>query len=205
MSDYPIDVTYGEGNKLIAGKITGDPTAPLAADTYHQGMSLKYSATPTATGPGTGNGTCTALSASADVKVGDWSLDFSAALVADLIDPDGVKVGTYNLVDGGATVIEYKGLRFTITDGATAFSAASAFTISVPLGNYGYTASLFEAEAFYNGRDGRILSTAGYGAIITGGEISEGGIVNDSGVVVALTTAVRAALRSKGFEPRRIS
>lgn len=38
------DVEYGDGGKLIAGKVTTDQL-PLAADTYYRGMELEFNGT----------------------------------------------------------------------------------------------------------------------------------------------------------------
>lgn len=196
---------YLSGNKLIAGKVYTE-VENLAADTYYGGMPLKYSSTPTATGPGTGNGTCSALSATAGVMPGAWTFDFSAALVGDLKDPTGTTVGTYNLTTGtgSATVIGYNGLIFTITVQSVAFAAASEFVITVPAtGVYSYTA-VGPFDAFYNGAD-KVLGSAGYGSVVVGGEIYEGGIVDGSGDALTITTAMRTQMRANGFYPRKVA
>lgn len=201
---YPLSVDYDEGNKVIAGPVTLDQAAPLVADKYYQGMPLKYEVDGTAAYVGTGNGTCTAITAGKGVKAGDWTFTFLAALLGYLSDPDGNIVAYLSLVDGGAAAFDVGGLKFTITDGGTAFAAGGVWTITIGTGGkYEYTSDLYNVDAIYNGADERTLGSAGYGAIITGGEVWEGGLVNDSGTVLTLTEATRAALRKNGFYPRR--
>lgn len=195
---------YLSGNKLIAGPVSTEQV-DLAADVYYRGMPLKYGSTPVATGPVTGNGTCTVLSAAAGVKSGAWTLVFSAALVADLKDPAGTIVGTYAIIAGigSETVIEYKGLRFTIKVGATAFAGTTIWTITVPsAGTYAYTA-VGPFDAFYNGAT-KTLASAGFGSVVTAGEIYEGGIVDGSGDALTITDAMRADMRAAGFAPKQV-
>jgi len=200
----PTEQDYSAGNKLIAGIIFTEQEN-LAADVYYPGMPLAFNKVPVATGPVAGNGTCTVLSAGPEIEAGVWTLDFSAALIADLKNPAGTIVGTYafTATADSETVVDYKGLRFTITIGSSAFTASSIFTITVPAaGVYAYSATQF--DAFYNGAT-KTLGSAGYGSVIVGGELYEGGMVTDANVVITMTTALRAQMRANGFYPRKVA
>lgn len=195
---------YSEGNKIVAGQVQTDVVS-LAADTYYQGMPLRYEASATAAYVGTGNGTCTLISANSNILPGAWTLTFTAALVADLADPNGdIVFSGLTFADGDSTAVDVNGLRFTITDGSTAFTAGGVFTITVSsAGVYEYYADFNEVDGFYNGADARVLSTAGYGSVIVGGEVAEEGIVDGSGDQITLTAADRAALNGQGFYVKR--
>lgn len=191
------------GNNLIAGKVTTEQVN-LAADAYYIGMPLKYVGSVTVSEiTGTGNGTVTELSADANVEPGEYVLTMTAALVAQVENPDGeVIAGGLALTDGGAQSFNVNGLHFTITDGGTAFSAGDYFTITVAAtGAYSYDAA-GPFDAFYNGQE-KTLSSAGYGFVVTSGEIFEGGIVDDSGDALTITASMRANMRRNGFAPRQ--
>lgn len=201
---YDLTVTYEEGNKLIAGEFTGDPAAPLVADTYYQGMPLKYEIDGTAAVVGTGNGTATDITAGSGVAAGDYTCTFTGALDFDLADPAGNILGQFSVPNGGALDINADGLIFTITDGSTAWIATDVVTITIGTGGkYEYNADLTLTDAFYNGADARVLASAGYGAILKSGEIYEAGIVDGSGTAITLTEATIAALGARGFNVRR--
>ena len=188
---------YSEGNILVAGEIR-TAQVPLVADTYYQGMPLKYEVDGTAAYVGTGNGTMTAITAGPEAAAGDWTFTFTAALLGYLSDPSGNIVGYFSIVDGGAATISAGGLTFTITDGATAFAATGVWTITIPAtGKYEYTTGI--PDAIYNGDDARVLSSAGIGSVILGGEIYEAGVVNDSGTAITFTEATLAAYARAGF------
>jgi hypothetical protein len=194
---------YGDGNILIAGEVQTDVVS-LAADTYYGGMPLRYEASATAAYVGTGNGTMTLISANSNVQPGAWTFTFTGALTGNLADPNGDIVGqNIALADGAATKIDVDGLRFTITDGATAFAATGVFTITVSsAGVYEYYADFNEVDGFYNGST-KTLDSAGYGSVVLGGAIYEGGIVDGSGDAITITAADRAALAGQGFYVKR--
>lgn len=191
MSDYNTSLP-------IAGDLKSILLQNAATDTYYVGMPMAYGAVPTAAGPVAGNGTCTALSADSKAALGDWEFDFSAALVADLKDPDGVTVGTYALTTGtgSVTVIEYKGLRFSITVGSAAFTASSIFTITVDAGSYAYSADKIEVIALQN----KVLASEGSLLVgISGLEFLEAKLVNGSNATLAIDVAIRADALSNGI------
>jgi hypothetical protein len=200
----PTTQEYSSGQKLIAGIVTTEQEN-LAADVYYRGMPLKYVGVATVGAiTGTGNGTVTALSADANVQPGAYVLTMTAALVAQLANSDGeIIAGGIALIDAAATKINVNGIHFTVTDGATPFGAGAYFTITVSgVGSYAYDAG-GPFNAFYNGPT-KTLSSAGYGSIITSGEIYEGGIVDDSGDALTITDGMRAQMRSSGFAPRQV-
>lgn len=196
---------YSEGNILVAGEIRS-AQVPLVADTYYQGMPLKYEVDGSAAADAgnTGNGTVTAITAGPDVPAGAYVLTMTAALVAKLEDPNGaVLAAGLSLTDGGAETYNINGLSFTVTDGGTAFAADDFFTITVgTAGKYEYTTGA--PDAIYNGEDARVLSSAGTGSVLIGGEIYEGGVVDDSGDAITFTEASRAAYAAKGFFVKQI-
>lgn len=195
---------YTEGTGLIAGVVFSEQV-PLAADTYYPGMLLEYQADGTATADGSndGNGTVTAVIAGPGVKAGDWVLTLVGALEAKLEDPDGNVVAEHiTLADGDAVTVKVAGITMTLTDGATAFQADDFFTIEID--DDGSYVALDEGDiiAIYNGPE-RTLGSSGYGSVLTGGEIYEGALVDDSDSGLTMTESIRAKLRLAGFAPRK--
>jgi hypothetical protein len=198
----PVTQAYSQGNILVAGPVSTDQVK-LVADTYYQGMPLKYEIDGTAAVVGTGNGTATDITAGPKVPAGAWTCTFTAALVFDLADPAGNIVGQFSVPNGGALDIDYNGLVFTITDGSTAWVATDVVTITIgTAGLFEYTSDLTETAAIFNGPT-TVLASAGYGSVIKSGEVYEAGIVDDSGDALTLTEATRAALGVNGFDVRR--
>lgn len=200
----PTEQDYTEGTGLIAGQVFAEQV-PLDADTYYAGMLLEYQTDVTIGDVvGDGDGTVDAVVAGADVKTGEWSLELVAALEAKLIDPDGYVCGEHiTLTDGDSVTVKRAGMTITITDGATTpFSAGD--TIAITIGTGGSYAALDKGDiiAIYNGPE-RTLSSAGYGSVLTGGEIYEGALVDASNSALTLTEAYRAKLRRAGFAPRK--
>ena len=195
---------YTEGNILVAGEIRS-AQVPLVADTYYQGMPLKYEVDGSVVaGSNTGTGTLTAVTAGPDVAPGAYVVTLTAALVAKIEDPNGaVLAAGLPLADGAAETFNINGLRFTITDGGTAFVAGDLFTVTIgTAGKYEYTTGT--PNAIYNGADARVLSSAGVGSVIIAGEIYEGGVVDDSGTAITFTEASRAAYAAAGFFVKQI-
>lgn len=193
---------YLGGDELSAGWIS-TRIANLAADTYYQGMLLAYKADGTATADtgNTGNGTVTDVEADSGVQSGDWVLTMTAALEAKLADPQGVVVAdNINLTDGDATTVKVAGITMTLTDGATAFAADDFFTVAVEAaGTFEAKADGDKIDAIYNGDDERVLSSAGYGQVIVGGEIAERSLVDAAGDQLTITEAIREAAKATGF------
>jgi hypothetical protein len=192
---------YGTGRNLIAGPISGR-VLPVAADTYYVGMLLEYKAAITVTdgATNTGDGTVTVASANIKAMSGSWTLKMTAALVADLYDPNGIKVVEgIALTDGDATIVKAAGLTFTVTDGAVAFVADDEFTLAVP--TTGTMVALADGPlgAIYNGVDEKVYSSAGYANCLVGGDIYKGGIVDASGDALTLTVQQLMAFAREGF------
>jgi len=80
---------------------------------------------------GTGNPTISAIVAGSATLVGDYVVDFSGATAFDVIDPNGVLLGS------GATGVEFSNehLTFTITVGGTPADATTVFTLTVAEGS----------------------------------------------------------------------
>ena len=82
--------------------------------------------------------------------------------------------------------------------------AADTYYIGMRL-EYNATTDVYEAlsagtlAAIYNGTDGRVLASSGQDNCFVSGEISETGIVDDSGAPVTLTEDEIAAYRDAGF------
>jgi len=196
------DVTYEGGNKLQAGKITTDQI-PVAADTYYDGMLLEYQSAGTPVTAGTGDGVASAVTAAAGVLIGAWVLTFTAALVADLTDPNGTVIEQdITITDGGAATFTIAGLTFTVTDGSTAFIATDTITMTIAAGVYLALANGM-LGAIYNGVDAKVYASAGVSDAIMGGEISEDGLVDTAGAALTITEADRAAYSSAGFYIKR--
>jgi hypothetical protein len=148
-------------------------------DEYYVGMPLAYSeAISDVACVGDGNGTCTLISADKSAAVGSHVITFSAALVAEIVGPDG-KREELAVADGAAKAFVINGLSFTITDGLTAFSAADVFTIAVAGdGAYGYNITKPEVIAWEETEkvaEGDVLCA------ISGSEILHSGLLEDDG------------------------
>ena len=201
----PTSQALESGNELVAGPVFTEQVN-LAADTYYQGMPLKYVGVVTASAvTGDGGGSASAASADANVLPGAYTLTATAALVMELSNPDGEVIeGGLALTDGDSKTFHVQGLHFTVTDAGTAFSVGDTITLTVTAaGVYSYDAG-GPFDAFYNGPT-KTLSSAGYGFVVTGGEIYEGGIVDDSGSALSITVGMRTNMRRNGFAPRRVA
>lgn len=131
---------YDMGGVVLDNAKYVDGTLQFAgADTYVKGTILAVRAVATAVvvaagGSNTGNGTVTVatVAGAAVPKVGAYAFTFTAALVANLIDPDGLVVASnIAIADGAAIVLNFGGLQFTVTDGGTAFVATDTFSLTV--------------------------------------------------------------------------
>lgn len=135
LSEYPIALRK-DSETIIKDTAR---TAVLASRTLMAKQAVDSAVVASAV-TGDGNGTITAatvvglnsLGEKVIPKAGAWVFTLTAALVGKLTDPDGVDVKTaIALNDGTTTVVKYAGLQFTVTDGATAFSADDFFTLTV--------------------------------------------------------------------------
>lgn len=137
---------YDNAGVAIGGNRYEESVISFAgADDFAAGTLLgknKIAAGTAAAGTNTGNGTVSAfvvVNSKELAKVGTYIFKLTAALVGDLIDPDGVIVAKgVALSDGAATVIDSAGIAFTITDGSTPFAANDTFNLPVVLGNGKY-------------------------------------------------------------------
>lgn len=198
----PVSQVYDDGNNIIAGMVLTDQVA-LVADTYYEGMPLKYEIDGTAAVVGTGNGTATAITAGPGVLAGAYTCTFTAALVFDLADPSGNVIGQYTVPNGGSLEVNANGLIFTITDGSTAWVAADVVTITIGTGGkFEYQSDLSAVDAIFNGPT-VVFASAGYGSVIKWGEVYEAGIVDDSGDALTLTESTIASLGKDGFYVKR--
>lgn len=186
----------------------------LAADTYYLGMPLQYNftvpATGTANASNVGDGTVTAVSQVAGIPliIGTYTLELVTAVtnggVFQLLDPNGAVMDS-NLImtagAGAATAFTVGGLRFTITDGATDFTAAlpDSFTIAVTAGSYAYLTD-GQLDGFFLESDSRVLASPGNGTIFVGGMLQEGGIVDDSGATLSITVGDIVNWNIRGFK-----
>jgi len=198
----PTSQAYEGGNKVVAGAVTTD-MKNLAADTYYLGMRLEYQADGTPVTAGTGNGVASAVTGGPGVISGAWVFTFTAALVGDLVDPNGTVIAqNVTITDGGAATFLIAGLTFTITDGSTAFVATDTITMTIEAAGEFSAIDEGVLAGIYNGPE-TVLSSAGYGSVITSGEIYEGGLVDDSDSALTITEFMRVAYRSLGFYLRR--
>ncbi len=200
---------------LIGGEIRTDQ-AELAADTYYKGMPLQYDftvpTTGTAGGSNVGDGTCTVVAAIAGgqpLAIGTYTLTCTAEVTNggtfSLTNPGGVVMADALIMTAGAaaaTVFNVGNLTFTITDGAEDFDTGDLFTIAVSAGSYSYLAGGV-LGGFFMEDESRILSSAGAGSIIIGGEIQEGGIVDDSNAALTITDGMIAEWALLGFYVKR--
>ena len=69
--------------------------------------------------------------------------------------------------------------------------------------SYGYSATAATLAAIYMEDESRVLSVAGYGTVIMGGEIYEGGLVDDSNVALTIDKDFIAAVAPRGFYIKR--
>ena len=69
--------------------------------------------------------------------------------------------------------------------------------------SYGYDATASTLAAIYMEDESRTLSVAGYGTVIMGGEIYEGGLVDDSNVALTIDEDFIAAVAPRGFYIKR--
>lgn len=68
---------------------------------------------------------------------------------------------------------------------------------------YEYSATGSEISAIFMEDESRVLAAAGYGSVIVGGEVFEGGFVDDSGDALTLDDDYKAAASVRGFYIKR--
>lgn len=109
------DVGILHGSDLVAGQVLGKIGVSTGAPTYAAGSG------------NTGTFTCGTVTESAGAKVGVYRIEFIAATVFLVADPDGAAVGEGNL----GTAFSKGGIGFTLTAGATAAVVGDDATITV--------------------------------------------------------------------------
>ncbi len=199
---------------LVGGEIKTDH-AKLGADTYYKGMPLQYNFTVptegTADAGNTGDGTMTVVSqgVGAGLKIGSYEVECVEAVtnggIFKLTDPDSGILATQIEMFAGAgevSVIAEGGLVFSLTDGATDFIVGDKFTLVVTAGSYGYLGAGILGGFFFE-TNSKVLASAGYGSIIIGGEIQQGGIVDDSNAALTITDDMVEAWANLGFYIKR--
>ena len=196
---------YGTGKNLQASENFHVAQIKVAADTYYTGMRLEAQKAGTPVTAGTGNGVGSDVVAGPNVKSGAWVFTFTAALVGDLADPDGNIIAQgLTVPNGDSASFDINGLKFTLTDGVTAWVATDTVTMTIATA-VTYTA-LDEGElaALFYGVDEEVVSSAAYRQCVLGGDIAESGLQSTAGAAVTLTDADRAAYAQRGFFMQRI-
>jgi hypothetical protein len=119
-------------------------TTVLASKTLMGKEAVVAAVVVAADGGNTGDGTVTVASVvgldnlgnKIIPKIGAYVFELTAALIGKITDPDGVDIVTgIAITDGGAAIIQFAGLIFTVTDGAIAFVSGDKFTITVATSN----------------------------------------------------------------------
>jgi len=207
------EVTYMT-ESLIGGEIKTQQSI-LAADTYYKGMPLQYNFTVPTEGTAdvgnTGDGTMTGVTqgVTGQLKIGTYEVKCVEVATHggtfSLADPNGNLLATdLTIFAGAGEVTEFAigGLVFSITDGATDFVAGDKFTLAITAGAYAYLAG-GQLAGFFLEDESRIISSAAAGSIIIGGEIQEGGIVDDSGDALTITEDMIVEWAALGFYVKR--
>lgn len=182
------------------GSISNSGTADLA---QQAGLVLSHApGAPSAAIPGVanhGNGTVGTISAGPAVQGGVYTLTATAATTFDVIDPDGVNLGTAT----AGTAFTSAELNLTVTAGGTAFQAGDTFEINVPLtGAYqSYTgaANLPAVAVLYSlcwvpASGSKKVAVVARNAEVNKAELQWDPTIVNSGNVAALQTAALAQL-----------
>lgn len=122
-----IAVSLQHGTSAKGGKVYVR-TAATSSTRYQGGIEAAAAQTITAGSvSGTGNPTIGTMSTNGSAVPGVWTVDFTAATVFQLIDPNGKIYGV------GATGAAFTagGLTFTVTAGGTPADATTAFALTV--------------------------------------------------------------------------
>lgn len=155
----------------------------------------------------TGNGTIGTISAGAAVQAGVYTLIATAATTFDVVDPDGVNLGTAT----AGTAFTSAELNLTITAGGTAFVVGDAFEINVPATGafkaYTGAANLPAVAVLYNlcyvaAGGSKKVAIVARNAEVNKSELQWDPTVINSGGVVALQTAALAQLATHAIIAR---
>lgn len=154
-----------------------------------------------------GNGTVGTITAGKAVQIGVYTLLATAATTFDVVDPDGVNLGTAT----AGTPFTSAELNLTVTAGGTAFVAGDTFTVNVPPAGYAsYTgaANLPAVAILYNlewipASGSKAVTVVSRNAEVNKSELQwDPSIVNAGTVAAAVETAALAELASHGIIAR---
>ena len=154
-----------------------------------------------------GNGTVGSISAGVIVQGGVYTLFATAATTFDVVDPDGVNLGTAT----AGTAFTSAEINLTITAGGTAFVAGDNFAINVPLTGafkaYTGAANLPAVAVLYNlawvpASGSKKVAVVTRNAEVNKSELQWDPTVIASANVTALQTAALAELAGHGIIAR---
>jgi hypothetical protein len=177
--------------------------------TLQGGLVLSRAAGTTAAAAGvknTGNGTVGSITAGAAVQIGVYTLIATAATTFDVVDPDGVNLGTATAGTGFTS----QELNLTVTAGGTAFVAGDTFTINVPGANYAsYTgAADLPATAILYGLEtipasgSKVVTVVSRNAEVNKAELQWDAAIVNATSAAAVQTAALGELLTKGIVAR---
>lgn len=204
--DFLISEAPGMGSRDV-GLISNGATVDLQQEA---GLVLSHAAgTPAATaGIGnTGNGTLGSITAGKAMQIGEYSLIATAATTFDVIDPDGVNLGTAT----AGTPFTSAELNLTVTAGGAAFVVGDTFTVNVPGAGYAsYTgaANLPAVAVLYNlayvpASGSKKVTVMSRNCEVNKAELQwDPSIANAGTVTAAAETAALASLAARGIIAR---
>jgi predicted enzyme related to lactoylglutathione lyase len=147
LPDLTLTVGAGASTNYVSDQIeftVTDGSTDFAAD---DSFTIVVTAAGTPTVVGTGNGVMSAISLGKFAKNGTYRVECveagTNAGTFQIVDPDGNRVGTPEIITGGAggtAVFANDHVNFTLTDGATDFAAGDYFNILVAAGSKKVTA-----------------------------------------------------------------
>jgi len=188
------ETTYGTSDP-IAGALKTRKLA-VYSDTYYLGMPLKWFITGSAANTGTGNSVISAIKANRTMKPGAYRFTFSAATVGTLKDPDGnILLNEVTLVT--TVPVKVAGLSFTWTVGATPQINGDYIVITIGATGY-YEYNITEPEVI--AWEDKVVSGAStLVCAVTGSEILESGLVDDTNTLLTMTEYIRVSMRDNGI------
>lgn len=154
-----------------------------------------------------GNGTIGSITAGKVVQIGEYTLVATAATTFDVVDPDGVNLGTAT----AGTPFTSAEINLTVTAGGTAFVAGDTFTVTVPGAGYAsYTgaANLPAVAVLYNlawvpAGGSKAVTVVSRNAEVNKAELQwDPSIVNSGTVAAAVEAAALASLAAHSIVAR---
>ena len=190
-------------DRLIAGNFQLE-TQPIivAAGTLQRGTVLGLISAQSITGAAgasnAGNGSVGSISRSAGSKQGGYTLTAKSATTFSVVDPEGGQLPDATV----GTAYNQQGVQFTLTAGATAFTASDAFTLTAADATGQYIACVKTATdgsqtpraILVDYVDASTLPATG-GAYLTG-EFNDRAVIYDNSWTLA---DLRAALRDRSI------